>query len=93
MLSSYSHLRLYALGNIGLMVLMIFALISKQWAEVNGLEYSLREINFRELGGWVETGKFKQICTHFNMVKFPDLKEDCQLITNFEVGGILVLNI
>lgn len=93
MRSSLYHLKLNGTANIISLVLMATTLCLKQWAEVHSYEYSLREIKVNELGGWIEIGSFKKMCTDFNISKYPDIKSDCDVILNYEFGGIMVSSI
>lgn len=93
MVSPQIHLKWNSLANIAILTCMIFAMCLKTWGSINGLEFSLRELNLKENGGWVETGRFKKMCTNYNIQKFPDIKNDCEMIGNFEMGGILVRTI
>ena len=90
---AYAQVRLNAIGNILVLMIMIIALCLKDWAIAGGLEFSLREINFKEFGGWIEIGKFKGMCTVYNISRYSDIKDDCEYIYNFEMGGILVREI
>lgn len=93
MRSSLYHLKLNGAANIVSLVLMATTLCLKQWAEVHKFEFSLREIKADELGGWIEIGSFKKMCTESNISRFPDIKEECDVILNYEFGGIMVRDI
>jgi hypothetical protein len=88
--SSRSKLKLNGVLNIVSLMLMALILCLKQWATVNGFEFSLREVYIEEFGGWTEMSEFKKMCTKFNEDRFEDIREDCKVIRNYEMGGIMV---
>jgi hypothetical protein len=85
-----SQLRINGIANIVCLMLMAFTLCLKQWAEVHDYRFSLREVYIDEFGGWTEMGAFKKMCTKNNIDKYSDIREDCKVIKNYEMGGILV---
>jgi len=90
MRNGYDHLKINGTANIVSLVIMACTLCLKQWAYVHDYEFSLREIKVNELGGWIEMGQFKKMCTKSNISRYPDIKADCDVILNYEMGGILV---
>ena len=91
MVDPFKNLKWNAAGSLLIMMTMIFTLCLKSWGSVDGLHFSLRELDLGDLGGWVETGKFKKMCTKYNISRYPDIKSDCEHIGDFEMGGILVI--
>lgn len=90
MVNSFRQLKCNAIGNLICLGIYSFILCLKSWAIINNLEFSLREINLEELGGWVDTQHFKKMCTKANISKYSDIRDDCEILTNYEMGGILV---
>lgn len=85
------QIKLNGIGNILSLLVVIYSLSIKNWAVVEGIEFSLRAVNMNNMGGWVDTQRFKHMCTKYNMQQYSDIKDDCEVISSFEMGGILVI--
>ncbi|CAG9333455.1 unnamed protein product [Blepharisma stoltei] len=91
-LQPHQHMKLNALANLILMILFVICLSIKHWFSYGKSDFSLREIYMGgENKSWRVYGDFKNMCNQKNLNKYPDLREDCLQITNFELAGIMYI--
>mmetsp|Transcript_25027 Transcript_25027/g.4144 ORF Transcript_25027/g.4144 Transcript_25027/m.4144 type:complete len:137 (+) Transcript_25027:88-498(+) len=70
---------------------MIASLCTKNWFTFKDTHFSLRELDLGN-DNWVNFDSFKAMCTEENLHEYRDLRDDCNELSHFVLGGILFIS-
>mmetsp|Transcript_6559 Transcript_6559/g.11499 ORF Transcript_6559/g.11499 Transcript_6559/m.11499 type:complete len:210 (+) Transcript_6559:1088-1717(+) len=85
------HFKINCAFNIAVLALAIIAVSLTHWFTFKGNEYSLLQVNLEDAGGWVTFNEFKNLCNDQVYKQYPDLRDDCSEMMNFEAAGLTYL--